>query len=117
MIKWLLILVVVGVGGYLGYMYMHPEKRACARLVSDLCHKSGSASDAVSDRDKCEALFRSVRDKAGAEAATSSAKCIGDSDSCAGALGCVAGAAGKEGVGLFGEFLKGAEKAFSGDKK
>jgi hypothetical protein len=58
-----------------------------------------------------------VRDKAGSDAASSSARCISDSDSCAGALGCVTGAVGKAGVGLFGEFLKGAEKAFSGDKK
>jgi hypothetical protein len=114
MLKWLLILVVLGVGGYFGYWYLHPEKRACARLVSDLCHKSATPDE---DRAKCEALFESVRDKAGSEAAASSAKCISDSDSCAGALGCVTGAAGKVGAGLFGEFLRGAEKAFTGDKK
>jgi hypothetical protein len=114
MIKGLLILVVLGAGGYLGYLYMHPEKRACARLVTDLCHKSEAPDE---DRAKCEELFRTVRDKAGNDAASSSARCISDSDSCAGALGCVTGAVGKAGVGLFGEFLHGAEKAFTGDKK
>jgi predicted negative regulator of RcsB-dependent stress response len=114
MIKWLIILVVLGVGGYFGWLYMHPEKRACARLVSDLCHKSGSPD---ADREKCEEMFKAVRDKAGDEAANNSAKCIADSDNCAGALGCVAGAAGKVGVGLFDQFWKGAEKAFTGDKK
>jgi hypothetical protein len=114
MLKWLIVLVVVAVGGWFGWMYMHPEKRACARLVTDLCHKSSSPD---ADRERCEEMFRAVRDKAGNDAASSSAKCISDSDSCAGALGCVAGAVGKEGVGLFGEFWKGAEKAFTGDKK
>ena len=114
MVKWLIILLVVAAAGYFGYLYMHPEKRACAKLVGDLCHKSASPD---ADREKCEELFRNVRDKAGNDAAASSAKCISDSDSCAGALGCVTGAVGKAGVGLFGEFLRGAEKAFSGDKK
>ena len=116
MIKWILIIMVVAVGGYFGYLYMHPEKRACARLVHDLCHKSAT-SDGSADREKCEELFRTVRDKAGSDEAAASAKCISDSDSCAGAVGCVTGAVGKAGVGLFGEFLRGAEKAFSGDKK
>ena len=114
MVKWLIVLVVVAVAGYFGYFYMHPEKRACARLVSDLCHKSASPD---ADREKCEELFRTVRDKAGSDAASNSARCIGDSDSCAGAVGCMTGAVGKVGVGLFGEFLRGAEKAFSDEKK
>ena len=113
MLKTLLVLVVLAVGGYVGWMYMHPEKRACAKLVGDLCHHSTSPD---ADREKCEAMFRSVRDKGGSDAANQSARCIGDSDSCAGALGCVAGAVGKEGIGLFGEFLHGAEKAFNGGK-
>ena len=114
MIKWLLILAVLGVGGYIGWMYLHPEKRACAKLVGDLCHHSSSPD---ADREKCEAMFKSVREKSGNDAANNSARCIGDSTSCAGALGCVAGAVGKEGLGLFGEFWKGAEKAFGSDKK
>jgi len=114
MLKWLVILVVLAVGGYFGYWYMHPEKRACARLVSDLC-KSSSTPEGT--REKCEEMFVSLRDKAGSEAAASSAKCISDSDSCAGGLGCMTGAAAKVGAGLFGEFLRGAEKAFTGDKK
>src|SRR5438552_3120514 len=87
MIKWLIIIIVLAVGGYFAYLYMHPEKRACARLVSDLCHKSSDSTDDA--RAKCEEAFHTVRDKAGNEAAANSAKCISDSDNCAGALGCV----------------------------
>lgn len=114
MIKWIVIVLVLAVGGWFAYQYMRPEKRACARLVSDLCHKSSSPD---ADRAKCEELFGTLRDKAGSDEAAASAKCISDSDSCAGAVGCVSGAVAKTGVGLFGEFLRGAEKAFNGDKK
>jgi hypothetical protein len=114
MIKWLLIIVVLAAGGYFAWWYMHPEKRACARLVSDLCHKSSSPD---ADRAKCEELFTTLREKAGSESAASSAECISNSDSCAGAIGCMSGAVAKTGVGIFGEFLRGAEKAFNGDKK
>jgi predicted negative regulator of RcsB-dependent stress response len=113
MIKFVVVVLVLAVGGWFGWLYLHPEKRACARLVTDLCHKSSSPDE---DRAKCEALFKEVRDKAGDDAASSSAKCIAESSSCAGAAGCLAGATAKAGAGLFGEFLKGAEKAFSGDK-
>jgi hypothetical protein len=113
MIKFLLVLVLLGVGGYFGYMYMHPEKRACARLMTDLCNRGG---DAAADRAKCEEMFATLKEKGGRDAAASSADCIAQAGSCAAAVGCAAGAVGKVGVGFFGEFLKGAEKAFS-DKK
>ena len=113
MIRLLLALVVLAVGGYFLYGYLYPEKRACARLMTDLCHKS---EDVAADRARCEAMFQKLKDSGNSDGARSSASCIAGSDSCGAAMGCVAGAAGKAGVGFLGEFLKGAEKTFS-DKK
>ncbi len=108
MIRLFLFLVVAAVGGYFLYGYLYPEKRACARLLGDLCHRG----DVASDRQQCEELFK----RGGRDAAQSSADCIAQSGSCGAAVGCVAGAAGKAGVGFLGDFLKSAEKTFNSNK-
>ncbi len=108
MIRLFVLLVLVAVGGYFLYGYLYPEKRACQRLLTDLCHQGNVAAD----RQQCEELFK----KGGRDMAQSSADCIAQSASCGQAVGCVAGAAGKAGVSFFGEFLKGAEKTFNSNK-
>jgi hypothetical protein len=110
MLKLLVALLVLAVGGYFLFLYLYPEKRACARLMTELCHKD----NVDLDRAKCEALFQRLRDNGQREAAQSSAQCIAEASSCGAAVGCVAGAVGKAGVGFFEEFLKGAEKTFNG---
>jgi hypothetical protein len=108
MIRLFLILVVVAVGGYFAYGYLYPEKRACQRLLTDLCHSGNEAAD----RQQCEELFK----RGGRDIAQSSADCIAKSGSCGQAVGCVAGSAGKMGVSFFGDFLKGAERTFNSNK-
>jgi hypothetical protein len=112
MLKLLVLIVALGVGGYFLYGYLYPEKRACAHLLTELCRNG----EVAVDRQRCEELFQKVKESAGREAASSSAQCIAESGSCGQAVGCVAGAVGKVGVGFLGEFIKGAEKTFSGKK-
>jgi len=105
--KIIITLLLLGGDGYGGYyVYTHHlapvEKRACERL-----HKLCSGDHFQAKLQNCEQTMKELEKLAGKEGAQKSMKCLADADSCAGGVGCLAGA----GANAIGEFLKGVQKA------
>jgi hypothetical protein len=102
--KTLLVLALLGVGGFLGYRYLFPEKRACGKMV-ELC-----GADAATGQ-RCEQAIVELKKAAGGDSARSAAACVADAQSCPQALGCMAGLVGQAAGGAANEFLKGLQKS------
>ena len=85
--RWVEILAVLVAslfGGWLGWRYLHPDERACAK-VAKLCE--------TRDREKslaeCRALLDEERRRVGAAGARAEAHCALNSDGCFQALDCL----------------------------
>ena len=104
--KKLVLVAVIGAAGFFAYTrFLRPEKHACSQLA-DLC---GASDDKGT---QCEDTFVKLR-QANVEAANSSTRCLADAKSCPEALGCMAGATAKVGVGAVKDFLNGVGKSLN----
>jgi len=100
----LCVLAALLVGGWWVYsrFMAPPEARACARLA-DLCN----AAESDAKESDCAQGLQEMKKVAGEKAVERATACIAEADSCINAAGCMVGA----GVGAFGEFLEGMQKA------
>jgi hypothetical protein len=103
--KTLLVLLVLGVGGFLAYRYfVQPaEGRSCRRLA-DLCGEKASGVD------KCA---RDVAElgKTSKEAVERFDTCVAQAKSCGEGAGCLVGAGFGAASHMLNDFLKGVGKA------
>jgi len=99
----ILVLGIVGGGGWMlyGYAATPPEVRACKKIV-DLCGDGDKM-----EVERCEKAMKKIKKVTGKVAVERATKCVGQSDSCLKAAGCVFGA----GVSAIDEFVKGFEQA------
>jgi hypothetical protein len=98
----LFVVVLLGVGGFVGYKmtYGKPERRACRKLQT-LC---GEKADSV---DKCEQDLAEMWKATGTDERKRLESCMDEATSCPQAVGCYAGT-GLRAVGnAFNDFLKG----------
>lgn len=106
--KLLVTLVVLGaiaaLGWYLYQRYMNPEGRACRRLA-ELCGEQRA------NREECEERLASFKKAVGEAAHDKAMRCVGEAESCLGAVGCMAGA----GLGGLGQFMEGLIKGLDPD--
>jgi hypothetical protein len=102
--KLLVVLVVLGVGGYFAYakILRPPAKRACIKM-HDLCGEKG-------DDKECTEFFDTLK-KTDADANDKTAQCVLEATSCPQAIGCYAGGAIKLGTGFAKDFLDGMQKS------
>jgi hypothetical protein len=101
MTKVLLVVAILGAGGYFAWSrIIKPEHRACAKMA-DLCgEKAKGAAD-------CERDMDDMRKNMGDEPVKKFDTCIADAKSCPEAAGCLVGA-GASGIGdMMNKFLKG----------
>jgi hypothetical protein len=89
--KLLILLILAGGGGYVGWRLTlgRPETRAC-RHVADLCREDGGRSPS-SIADECERNLDQLKRQGGGEAYDKSLACLQGSQSCGEVMGCAAG--------------------------
>jgi hypothetical protein len=99
MMKALVVIALLGAGGYFAWSRIaRPEKRACAKM-SELCGDKDGA--------RCEKDMDDMRKQLGDETVKKFDTCVADAKSCPEAAGCLIGA-GASGVGdAMNKFLKG----------
>jgi hypothetical protein len=104
MLKLLVVLGVLGGGGYFLYtkVLRPPEKTVCVKLA-DLC----GGEQAKAHVDRCEQTMLKLKKAGGGKAVDKAAKCIGEVDTCPKAVGCIIGAS----MSSVGEMLEGMKKA------
>lgn len=104
----LFVVVLLGVGGFVGYRmtYGKPERRACAKMHS-LC---GEKADKV---DKCEEDLVELWKVSGTDEKKRLDDCMDSANSCGQAVGCFAGTGLRAGANFFNDLLKGMGNALS----
>jgi hypothetical protein len=110
--KALVLLLLLGVGGYFAWAYLlrPSEKRACAHLV-ELC----SDRDPAQAQARCDEYFDTMKKQSPQEIDTVS-KCVREATSCGEAVGCQAGGALRMGLDLGKGLLNGMQKALEPQK-
>src|SRR5438094_3850251 len=103
----LLLLLIVGVGGFLIYRYVitTPEKRSCQRLA-ELC------GDKAMGIDKCVGDVAELG-KTSKDAVARFDACVSDAKSCGEGAGCLVGAGFGAAGSVISDFLKGVGKALA----
>ena len=103
----LLLLLIVGVGGFLIYRYVitSPEKRSCERLA-ELCGEKAMGVDrCVGDVTELGKTSRGAVAKFDA--------CVSDAKSCGEGAGCLVGAGFSAAGNAVNDFIKGVGKALA----
>jgi hypothetical protein len=101
------VLTLAGLGTGVAYAYATatPEKRIC-RDLDKLCGGRGSVA-------RCEADFAEIEKALGPDALERMAECTDDSDSCADAVGCVAGGSVTGVAHIVSQFSQGFDRALN----
>jgi hypothetical protein len=102
--KLLVVLAILGVGGYFSYKhFFKKEERSCAKMATLCGDKAGEST-------KCESDLAELG-KVSPEAVAKFHTCIGDANSCGEAAGCYIGAGMKAVGNTLNDVLKGMGKA------
>lgn len=103
--KFLVVVLLLGVGGYFAWRHFaNPEKRSCAKLA-DLCGEKSK------DIDKCAADMAEMRKSLGDEATRKFDACVSEAKTCAEGAGCMVGAGASALGDALNNFMKGMGKA------
>lgn len=96
--KIVVVLLLVGAGGFVYYKFLTPEKRSCGKLAS-LCGAEVSG-------EKCEDGLVDLKKGIGDDGAAKLHDCVGKAQSCAEATGCMVGAGVSGAADAVGKFMK-----------
>jgi hypothetical protein len=111
--KLIAVVIVLGViiGG-VAWAVMHtPERQVCSR-IGELCGAEGD----LGDLEQCVAEVERIEKVLGKEPVERAASCVSEADTCAAAMGCVAGEGMNTMEEQVGEFLKGLRKGLKQKK-
>ena len=101
--KLVVVVLLLGVGGYVAWAkVLRAPRRACSHLKT-ICTND--------DANDCTDFFDAMKENAGSDEANKTAQCVLDSTTCPEAMGCMAGGGIKLGAGAARSFLDGLQRA------